>query len=108
MSKGIACVRPRNDIESASPGYASLPLSNEATPHVSPSDSLPIASPERERRFNVTYHPEEARETLPQTEITESASLGQLPRGKELDDLIDLYFSTVHRESLSHLIILRA
>lgn len=97
-SIGITCVRPKNGAESASLGYPPLPLSNDTTPQAPFLSPLPTSSFEREHYRHVTDHSDEAAEASSQGQHVESGSLGQLPDRRELEDLVNLLFSTVHCE----------
>lgn len=110
---GIVCIRSRpQDTVSATSQSPAMPMSFE---NMNASGVLPSSS----ERFgphdaSLSYearsfqHPSvvnqgeeipirmpSANDSTPQT-----ATLGQMPQGKELKDLVQLYFSSVHRKSL--------
>lgn len=103
---GIECVRSQQGIRSvvrplsknasttaavarttSSPSTDPPPLSPVSSFHTGPLLPLP-------NQFRVTET------SLPVDALLEPTPLGQLPTSKELEDLVQLYFSSVHREYL--------
>jgi hypothetical protein len=109
---GIVCTRSQQyDAVSATSQRLVMPLSLE---NPNASGVLPASSERIEQSAFLHdaplsfHHPsvvnqgEEIPMRLPPTNdsTSQTAVLGQIPRGKELKDLVQLYFSSVHRESL--------
>lgn len=107
----IECVRPAHRVAAAPGIYPARPTTVEATqlhpdiaPFIMPAPILHIAESETEQDSS-HFSPEHSEETRPEsmlpahsTKPLERVSLGQLPTGKELEELVRLYFSSVHRE----------
>ncbi|KIW29061.1 hypothetical protein, variant [Cladophialophora immunda] len=107
---GIECVRSQKDGEAtASRSLPLLPSDNSRSMVVSPTTLLPstynpqrsqINNPDVEHEHPPAAPPQQGRELEGLPPITDvplaSTPLGQLPTGKELEDLVQLYFSSVH------------
>lgn len=107
---GIECVRSQRGTETAVP-QSLPPLSNSigtaATfpPTTLSPSSVPVRPPHVSRTG--TEHPSSSSNQHYETAETSlrglpaqsrpTPPLGELPSGKELDDLVQLYFSSVHR-----------
>ena len=106
---GLECVRPQQVAEMVVSNSLPLPLSNigSTTTASSPTIASPSTLPVRVSHVSGSgiEHPSvyqahhETREALPRIGNASSTPLGLLPTGRELEDLIQSYFSSVYRES---------